>query len=86
MDGIAAVEHHIVPNIDTHMGNAGSVICSDEKDEITGLGIGAGHRRTNIVKPLRSEPFCVDKSAVGQDIRHKPEQSKEVSGLEPPQT
>jgi hypothetical protein len=35
---------------------------------------------------LRSEPFCVDKSAVGQDIRHKPEQSKEVSGLEPPQT
>ena len=40
LDGIAAVQHHIVTDINAHMGHAGGVVGSFEEDEITGLCVG----------------------------------------------
>jgi len=41
LDGIAAVQHHIVAHIDAHMGHARRVISADKEDEIPRLHIGA---------------------------------------------
>ena len=67
-DGIAAVQHHIVAHIDAHMGNARRVVCADKENEIARLRVGAGNRRADIVKPLRTQPPGVDKAAVCEDI------------------
>ena len=39
LNGIAAVDHDPITDVNADMGHAGCVIRSDEKDEITGLGI-----------------------------------------------
>ena len=39
LNGIAAVNHDAITNVDADMGHAGGVIRSDEKDEVTGLCI-----------------------------------------------
>ena len=39
LNGIAAVDHDPIANINANVGHTGGVIRSDEKDEITGLGI-----------------------------------------------
>ena len=62
--GSPAVQHHIVAHIDAHMGNARCVVCADKEDKIPRLHISAGNRRTDIVKPLRTQPPGVDKSTV----------------------
>ena len=77
LDGIAAVQHHIVAHIDAHMGHARRVISADKEDEIPRLHIGAGNRRTDIVKPLRTQPPGVDKSAVCENIT---DESRTVKG------
>ena len=77
LDGIAAVQHHIVAHIDAHMGNARCVVCADKEDKIPRLHIGAGNRRTDIVKSLRTQPPGVDKSAVCEDIA---DESRTVKG------
>ena len=71
LDGIAAVQHHAITDINAHMGNAGSVVCAGEEDKITGLRICSGNGSADIVKPLRTESSGVDKSAVREDIGHK---------------
>ena len=44
------MDHHSVPNVDAHMGNARRVIGALEKDQITGTrGAGAG---TDVIEPL----------------------------------
>lgn len=74
---IAAVQHHIVAHIDAHMGNARCVVCADKEDKIPRLHIGAGNKRTDIVKPLRTQPPSVDKSAVCENIT---DESRTVKG------
>ena len=39
LNGIAAVDHDTIPNVDADVGHAGGVIRPDEKDKITGLRI-----------------------------------------------
>ena len=39
LNGIAAVDHDPITNVDADVRHAGGVIRSDEKDEITGLCI-----------------------------------------------
>ena len=39
LNGIAAVDHDTIPNVDADVGHAGGVIRPDKKDEITGLCI-----------------------------------------------
>ena len=39
LNGIAAVDHDPITNVDADVRHAGGVIRPDEKDEITGLGI-----------------------------------------------
>ena len=39
LNGVAAVDHDPITDVDTDVGHAGGVIRSDEKDEITGLCI-----------------------------------------------
>ena len=39
LNGVAAVDHDPITNVDADVGHAGGVIRSDKKDEITGLCI-----------------------------------------------
>ena len=39
LNGVAAVDHDPITNVDADVGHAGGVIRPDEKDEITGLCI-----------------------------------------------
>ena len=39
LNGVAAVDHDTIPNVDADVGHAGGVIRPDEKDEITVLCI-----------------------------------------------
>ena len=39
LNGIAAVNHDAITDVDADVGHAGGVIRPDEKDKITGLGI-----------------------------------------------
>ena len=39
LNGIAAVDHDPIANINANVGHAGGVIRSDKEDKITGLGI-----------------------------------------------
>ena len=77
LDGIAAVQHHIVAHIDAHMGHARRVIGANKKDEIPRLRVGTGNRRADIVKPLRTQPSSIDKPAVREDIA---DESRTVKG------
>ena len=58
-------------DIDTDMGDAGSIVCAHEKDKIARLCVAAGNRGTDIVKPLSAQPPGVDESAVGKNIGDK---------------
>ena len=75
--GSPQCKHHIVAHIDSHMGNARRVVGANKEDEIPRLHISAGNRRTDIVKPLRTKPPSVDKSAVCEDIA---DESRTVKG------
>ena len=68
LNGIAAVDHDPITNVDADVRHAGGVIRPDEKDEITGLGIRLRNRRTDVVKPLCAQPSGIHKSAVCEDI------------------
>ena len=39
LNGVAAVDHDPITNIDANVGHAGGIIRPDKEDEITGLGI-----------------------------------------------
>ena len=71
LNGISAVQHDSIANIDANVGDTGRVVCSDKENEIAGFCICLGDRRTDIVKPLRTEPPGIDKSAVRENVAHK---------------
>ncbi len=79
------MQHHIVAHIDAHMGHARRVISADKEDEIPRLHIGAG-TGAYIVKPLRTQPPGVDKSAVCENITDESRTVKGSGRIEPPQT
>ena len=49
-DGIARMDHHPVPHIDTTVGNAACIIGALKKDQIAGAGRAGGG--ADVVKPL----------------------------------
>lgn len=71
LNGIAAVEHYTVTDINADMRNAGSIVCADKEDKIARLRVAVGNRGTDIVKPLSAKPPGVDQPAIGEDIRDK---------------
>ena len=71
LDRISAVQHDSIPDIDANVGDTGRVVCSNEEDEIAGFCICLGNRRADIVKPLRTEPPGIYKSAVCENPAHK---------------
>lgn len=71
LNGIAAVEHYTVTDINADMRNAGSIVCTDKEDKIARLCVAAGDRSTNIVKPLSAQPSGVDQPTIGKNIRDK---------------
>ena len=66
LDGIAAVQHHPVANIDTHMGHAAGVVGAHEEHQVAGLGV--GYWGGNVVEPLSAQPPGIAQAAVGQHI------------------
>ena len=71
LNGVAAVDHDAITNVDADVRHTGGVIRSDEKDEITGLGIRLRDRRTDVVKPLCAEPPGIHKTAVRENVADK---------------
>ena len=72
-NGVAAVDHLPVAQIDAYMGHAVGVrrvVGMPEENQITGLGICHGYGGTDVVKPLRAQPSHVP-SAVIDHPRNK---------------
>ena len=46
MDGVAAVQHHVVADINAHMGRAGGVIGLLKEDQVARTCVPGRHRRT----------------------------------------
>ena len=55
LDGVAAVDHHIVSDVDAHMGSSGGIISSFKENQITGTNIGAGYPCTDTAQALSSQ-------------------------------
>lgn len=78
------MDHHGIADVDSHMANARSIVCPDEKHEVARLRV--GNRGGNVVKPCApSLPVLHTPLFVSTQLT-KPEQSKEVDGLLPPHT
>ena len=58
------MDHHSVPNVDAHMGNARRVIGAHEEHQITEAHIGGGYRGTDIAKSLRSQAAHVPPAVI----------------------
>ena len=56
LDGIAAMEHHPVSHIDTHMGGAGGVVCALEEDQVAGARLRSGNPRTDTQQAGCAQP------------------------------
>ena len=54
LNGIAAVDHDPITNVDADVRHAGGVIRPDEKDKITGAG--AARPGADVIKALRPQP------------------------------
>lgn len=81
------MHHHSVSHIDTHMGNGPiTVIGSREKDDIPGPCVSGRYIGALIENPLRRGTGQIVDAGVCEYQQTKPEQSKEVDGLEPPHT
>lgn len=63
LDGVAAMDHHPVSDINTDMGSAGCVIRPLEENEVSRFGVGFRHGGTDTAKPLRAEPAEVPSDA-----------------------
>ncbi len=51
-NGVAAVDHHAVTDIDAHMGGPSGVVGSLEEDQVAGPGVGGGYRGADAQKPV----------------------------------
>ena len=79
LDRISAVQHDLISHINTHMRNAGGIVCADKEHQITGLRIRNGG--TDVIKPLRTKPSRIAQSAVGQHIGNKAGAVKGCAGI-----
>ena len=48
------MEHHSIPDVDAHMGNARCIVGAGKEYKIAGGRV--PHRRRNVIKALRSQP------------------------------
>ena len=53
LNGIAAVDHDSITNINADVGHAGGVIGADEKHKVAGLCLLRCDGGTDVIKPLR---------------------------------
>ena len=86
-DGVAAVQHHPVAHIDAAMRDSSDIRAhrAFKKHDVSGLRLVIRHGAAQAAQPLGSQPAGVVNTAVCE-YETKPEQSKRVSGLAPPQT
>ena len=86
-DGIAAVQHHPVAHIDAAMRDSGDIFAHRalKEHDVSGLHLVIRHGAAQAAQPLSAQPAGVA-DAAGCEHETKPEQSKLVSGLAPPQT
>lgn len=47
--GVSAMYHHAVPNIDSHMGNAGGVVSTHEKHKVAGFRVCRRNRGADVI-------------------------------------
>ena len=69
LDGVTAMQHHPVADINAHMGHAAGIVGAHEEHQIAGLGVGYWGR--DIVEPLGAQPPGIAQAAVGQHITDK---------------
>ena len=70
--GVAAMDHHSVPNIDTDVACSGSVVGSLEEYEIAGFDVGSRYSGTDSSESVSAEPPEVPSdAAVVADPAHK---------------
>ena len=74
--GVAAMQHHPVAHIDTHMGHAAGVVGAHKEHQIARLGV--GYWDGNVVEPLGAQPPGIAQAAIGQHIADKAAAIKEV--------
>lgn len=84
-DGIAAVQHHPVAHIDAAMRDSGDIFAHRalKEHDVSGLHLVIRHR---LRSPLAPSLPVLQTPLVVNTYETKPEQSKLVSGLAPPQT
>ena len=58
------MDHHGIADVDSHMANARSIVCPDEKHEVARLRV--GNRGGNIVEPLGSQSARIADAALRQ--------------------
>ena len=63
------MDHHGIADVDSHMANARSIVCPDEKHEVARLRV--GNRGGNVVKPLCAQPARIAHAAVCQHPAHE---------------
>ena len=63
------MDHHGIADVDSHMANARSIVCPDEKHEVARLRV--GNRGGNVVKSLCAQPARIAHAAVCQHPAHK---------------
>lgn len=81
------MNHFVVTNINTDVGSSRCIISALEEHQVARLHIGRGYTGADVSETVRTEPSDVPAhTAVIDYPGHKPEQSKEVLGDEPPQT
>ena len=68
-DRISAMDHHGIADVDSHMANARSIVCPDEKHKVARLRV--GNRGGNIVKPLCAQSARIAHAAVCQHPAHE---------------
>jgi hypothetical protein len=56
LNGVAAVEHHIVAHIDAHMGRACGVVGLFKENKVSGTGALRGNIGAHAPQPLRAQP------------------------------
>ena len=61
-NGISAMEHHPITHINADMGNAGGVVCADEKHKVAGLR--GGCAGADVTKALRSKSAHIPSAVI----------------------
>ena len=86
LDGVSAVDHHSVADVDANMRSTGRIIGSLEEDQITGLGICRRYRSADVADCPHKSANVPTNTTVIENPRYKTGAVKEVAGELPPHT